>query len=82
MLCILYKECANTFLLTGSPCSSHGGRLTSLPSAQMLTTLTSSLLDKVILLDIFLLNVLPTFPHLLHDCDFYRLLLRTNWCNN
>lgn len=69
MLCILYKECANTFLLTGSPRSFHGGCFTSLSSAQMLMEQTFSLLDKMILLDIFLLNILPTFPYLLHDSD-------------
>lgn len=46
MLCTLYKACANTFLLTGSPRSFHPGHLTSLPSAQMLTELTSSFLDR------------------------------------
>lgn len=70
MLCSLYNECANTFLPAGSPCSFHHGRRTSLPSARMLTELTSSSLDKMILLDLFLLNILPTFPYLLHDCDF------------
>lgn len=43
MLCTLDKVCANMFLLTGSPCSFHRGHLTSLPSAQMLT---SSFLDN------------------------------------
>lgn len=37
--------------------------------------LTSSFLDNRLLLDIFLLNVLPTSPYLLHDCDFIGDLL-------
>lgn len=37
--------------------------------------LTSSSLDNRLLLDICLLNILPTSPYLLHDCDFTGYLL-------
>lgn len=77
MLSILYKVCANAFLPTGSPDSFHLGHLLSLPSAQMVTIRCLPPSEIIVLLlDISLLNLLLTCPHLLRDRDFIGYFLQ------